>query len=233
MPDSRLQVRAGCSSDSTFTFFLTKPSRIGGMTSVTGAPVTEDDKQLVRFLIDHGDGAEFNAALQKEMQAAADKPPLPSPPPSVARLLGNAGGPVDEEPTNEQTWPCSASTSPGPVDHKKVFHYSGSGSSWYGACKGATTVAFPESLASWCQGLSHLNLSNNTLTTLPEALFDLVNLEELHLAQNCIWTLSPRVCVLGLGLIATPCLRWCTRDVANRMAAPFLVLAVCSSMCHL
>ena len=259
------EVRAGCASDSTFTFFLTKPSRIGGMTSVTGAPVTEDDKQLVKFLIDHGDGAEFNAELAQAMQAAADTPLLEAATEdelrrrirhlktvgastadvkaavqALSQLRAKGAGVADAVAATRATRQGGAVTvvaapaanadkdavtpeahgsdgsdgsdssdssdsddddyqrrsavdAAAPGNHKTTFKYSGSGGSWWGACRGATILAFPEALAAWCRGLVQLDLSNNTLTTLPEALFDLVNLEELDLAKNCIWTLSPRV----------------------------------------
>ena len=51
--------------------------------------------------------------------------------------------------------------------------------------------------APWLLKVTTLNLSRNSLTTLPEALFSsLPNLEHLNLNQNCLWELSPSVGLL-------------------------------------
>ena len=54
---------------------LCKPVRIKHVgwtiTSLCGAAVHEDDKQLVRVLIDRGDGIEFNEAFEEAVIAAA------------------------------------------------------------------------------------------------------------------------------------------------------------------
>ena len=73
--------------------------------------------------------------------------------------------------------------------------------------------------APWLSKVTKLDLSHNSLTTLPEALFSsLPNLEHLNLNQNCLWELSPSVGLLKslkvLSLKAN-CLESLPSDVAT------------------
>ena len=60
---------------SSFVAMLCKPVRIKHVgwtiTSLCGAAVHEDDKKLVRVLIDNGDGIEFNDSFEKAFADAA------------------------------------------------------------------------------------------------------------------------------------------------------------------
>jgi len=68
-------------------------------------------------------------------------------------------------------------------------------------CKGqngtddVTVLALPA--APWLSRVTMLDISSNSLTTLPEAFFGLLpSLEQLDLSRNCLWELSPSVGLL-------------------------------------
>lgn len=56
-------------------------------------------------------------------------------------------------------------------------------------------MSIPEAAIPWAKSfITKMDISNNDLTTLPEAVYDtLASLEELDVSGNCIWELSPKI----------------------------------------
>ena len=63
-----------------FSYLLAKPNGISGISSIIGEPIHDDDKQLIEFLIDKGDGADdnghFTEAVTRVRQFPAQFPPF-------------------------------------------------------------------------------------------------------------------------------------------------------------
>jgi len=59
---------------------------------------------------------------------------------------------------------------------------------------GMTELIIPPSITTWAvTTLQHLDLSRNSLTTLPDSFYDLVELRSLNLSANCLFALSHRI----------------------------------------
>lgn len=60
--------------------------------------------------------------------------------------------------------------------------------------RGMTKLNIPEGIMSWAiVNLQHLNISDNFLSLIPEALFDLANLVSLDVSKNCLLSLSASI----------------------------------------
>jgi hypothetical protein len=71
VPAARTIRAAGTGEGYQYTFMLTKPDRIRGTRSILGKPVHRDDKDLVQWMAEQGDGIEYNEACAESLTEAA------------------------------------------------------------------------------------------------------------------------------------------------------------------
>ena len=131
------------------------------------APVHPDDKRLVEWMIANGDGVEDNEHLVASMTAHAR---------------------VDHPSTNQ-----AEPQHPDTFADTFAFH------------QRATVFSIPTEpdVQAWSmETLRHLDLScrstdTGCLTTMPDAFYQLVNLESANLSDNSLWEISPNIKAMG------------------------------------